>query len=164
MARIYLHTGSNLGNRLENLKKAIFFIKTQIGSIDKISSIYQTAAWGIEKQPPFLNQALEISSDLSPLETLERIATIEKHMGRKKIIKWGERIIDIDILFYEDQIIQSKTLSIPHPEIQNRKFVLVPLAEIGPEFIHPVLKLSTSDLLKNCKDPLAVKKFTESEQ
>lgn len=149
---IYLLLGSNMDNRLSNLEEA----KTQLGGVIASSSIYITAAWGNEKQPDFYNQVIKIDSKLSPQALLEDILKVEKNIGRVRLEKWGPRIIDIDILFYKADIINTSTLTIPHPEIQNRRFALTPLAELAPSLVHPVLKKTVVQLLEECKDPLPV--------
>jgi 2-amino-4-hydroxy-6-hydroxymethyldihydropteridine diphosphokinase len=149
---MFLLLGSNLGDRLANLDEA----KRQLGNVVASSSVYETAAWGNTNQGSFLNQVVQIDSKLSPENLLKRIQDIETSMGRKRLEKWGPRLIDIDILFYGNQIINSDNLIVPHPEIQNRRFALTPLAEIAPSFLHPVLKKTISTLLKECKDPLPV--------
>ena len=162
MNKAYLLIGGNMGNREDNLVKAKQLIVIHCGSISKQSSLYETAAWGKTDQPAFLNQALEIITTLNAKQLIRRILKIEKSMGRVRKEKLGPRIIDIDILFYEDEVHDLKFLKIPHPEIQNRRFALVPLAEINPELIHPVLKKKIVRLLKDCTDKLEVKRITES--
>ena len=157
----YLLIGGNLGNRKENLLKATSFINEQCGILTRSSSIYETAAWGITDQPPFLNQALEISTSLSARQLLRKILKIEKEMGRIRKEKLGPRIIDIDILLFEKEIHDLLFLKIPHPEMQNRRFVLTPLAEINSELQHPVLKKSIAQLLEECPDNLEVKKIAD---
>lgn len=156
MKGIYLLLGSNLGNSKEILDHAVSEIEHDIGDIINTSSIYKTKAWGMEDQPDFLNQVVEIESSFSPEVLLEKVNKIEEKLGRVRLIKWQARIIDIDILYYGNVIIKSKHLVIPHPENENRNFVLAPMAEIAPDFIHPVLKLPQKKLLKNSKDDLAV--------
>jgi len=156
MKGIYLLLGSNLGNRNEMLSTAQEHIERQIGVVIKTSSVYQTKAWGIENQADFLNQVLEIETDLSPKNVLDQILQIEKEMGRIRYQKWGSRVIDIDILYFGDEIIETEELKIPHPENQNRNFVLAPMAEIAPNFIHPLLNLSQEQLLHRCSDKLEV--------
>jgi len=152
---IYLLLGSNMDDRKSNLEEA----KMQLGGVIASSSIYITAAWGNEKQPDFYNQVIKIDSRLSPQALLEDILKVEKNIGRVRLEKWGPRIIDIDILFYKADIINTSTLTIPHPEIQNRRFALTPLAELAPSLVHPVLKKTIVQLLEECKDPLPVKRL-----
>lgn len=159
MDTAYLLTGGNLGNRKENLSKAIELINEHCGTVVKSSSLYETAAWGMTEQPSFLNQVLEISTSLSAKQLIRKILKIEKMMGRVRKEKLGPRIIDIDILFYENEIHDLSFLKIPHPEIQNRRFVLVPLAEINPELQHPVLNKTIAELLEECPDNLEVRKY-----
>jgi len=153
---IYLLLGSNLGNRNELLKTAIKLITLHLGEVLGTSKLYETAPWGISDQPAFLNQVVKINSSLLPEDMLAKIQFIETNMGRIRHEKWGERKIDIDILYYNDLVYNSSELKIPHPEILNRKFTLIPLAELSPEFTHPVLHLSNSELLAKCDDLLQV--------
>ena len=138
MNKAYLLTGGNMGNREENLAMArTTYQRTNAADIKAISSIYETAAWGKTDQPSFLNQALEIDTDLKPRQLLRQLLKIEKQMGRVREEKYGPRMIDIDILFFNDEIHNYPLLKIPHPEMQNRRFVLVPLAEICPGLYSP---------------------------
>ncbi len=155
----YLLLGSNIGNSHEQLLAAKKNIATFIGDITASSSMYSTAAWGNTDQADFLNQILLIETDLAASKLLRSILIIEKNMGRVRTMKNAPRIIDIDILFFNNDIIQAKKLTIPHPEIQNRKFVLTPLAELSPNFVHPSLKKTINQLLIECKDPLNVQKI-----
>jgi len=161
MSKAYLLTGGNLGDRKENLSKAIELINEQCGRVTRSSSLYETAAWGITDQPSFLNQALEVSTSLNAKQLMRRILKVEKIMGRVRKEKFGPRIIDIDILFFENEIHDLSFLKIPHPELQNRRFVLVPLVEIDPELLHPVLKKTVAELLEECPDNLEVTKITD---
>ena len=161
MNSAYLLIGGNLGNRIENLTKAISAIEKDIGKIIKVSAIYQTASWGITDQPDFLNQVLLVTTKFSAAETMQIILSVENKMGRIRTLKNASRIIDIDILFFNDEIINSRLLTIPHPEIQNRKFVLIPLNEIAPQLLHPVFKQSIQNLLSTSKDKLEVKPLTD---
>jgi len=161
MSTAYLLTGGNLGNRKNNLLKATSLITEQCGTITRSSSIYETAAWGITDQPSFLNQVVEISTPLNARQLLRKILKIEKEIGRVRKEKLGPRIIDIDILLFENEIHDLLFLKIPHPEMQNRRFVLTPLAEIDPELQHPVLKKSVAQLLEECPDNLEVKKIAD---
>ena len=145
-----------MGDRKHALQKALTLIEQNCGNIISLSSIYETAAWGKADQPSFFNQVMEIQTDLLPRQLLRRILKIETRIGRIREERYGPRIIDIDILFYNDEVHNYPLLKIPHPEIQNRRFVLVPLAEIAPDFIHPVLKKSILELLAICPDKLEV--------
>jgi 2-amino-4-hydroxy-6-hydroxymethyldihydropteridine diphosphokinase len=160
MSTAHLLIGGNLGNRKENLSKAVSLITEQCGSLTRSSSIYETEAWGKTDQPSFLNQALEISTSLNARQLLRKILKIEKEMGRTRMEKLGPRIIDIDILLFGNEIHDLRFLKIPHPEMQNRRFVLVPLAEIDPTLQHPVLKKTTAELLEECPDNLQVSKVS----
>ncbi|MBS1600158.1 MAG: 2-amino-4-hydroxy-6-hydroxymethyldihydropteridine diphosphokinase [Bacteroidetes bacterium] len=161
MNKIYLLIGGNEGNRFSYLKQAITNIEIFCGELLKTSSIYETAPWGKTDQDLFLNQALLIQSALDPVSTMNTVLEIEKKMGRKRIEKYGSRIIDIDILFFNNEIVNIPQLKIPHPEIQNRRFVLTPMNEIAPTFMHPVLRKTVHELLEECPDQLAVKKIIE---
>ncbi len=156
MNKAYLLTGGNLGNRAQSLATARLYIEQQCGNITKTSSLYETAAWGKKDQPSFLNQVLEIQTALTPRRLLRKILNIEKQIGRIRTEKYGPRIIDIDILLFNTEIHNYSLLKIPHPELQNRRFVLVPLAEIAPSVTHPVFKKSIKELLAICPDKLEV--------
>lgn len=155
----YLLLGSNLGNREKCLTDALGLLAERVGEVLLTSSVYETAAWGKTDQPNFLNIAVKIETVLNPLQLLETVLTIEADLGRVRYEKWGSRLIDIDIILYGEEVIAlGDQLQIPHPEMQNRKFVLLPMAEIAPNFIHPVLKRSISELLVNLDDNLEVLK------
>jgi 2-amino-4-hydroxy-6-hydroxymethyldihydropteridine diphosphokinase len=149
---IYIGLGSNLGNRLENIRKAIELMKEQGIEIVKESSIYETEPMGYKEQGWFLNSVVKGKTELSPKTLWKRLEKIEKLMGREREIKWGPRIIDLDILFYGDKILNGKELQIPHSELHKRRFVLVPLEEIAPELVHPIFKKTVSELLRDLKD------------
>jgi 2-amino-4-hydroxy-6-hydroxymethyldihydropteridine diphosphokinase len=157
---IFLLLGSNVGDRPGQLSMAIDLIEKEIGKTIVMSKIYETAPWGKADQPHFLNRAIEIESQFSPHELLNKVKSIEQTLGRTRLEKWGERSIDIDIIYFEDKIIDSSHLVIPHPHIAERRFVLTPLVEISPEFVHPLLKKSNTELLMECKDTLDVTAFT----
>ncbi len=159
MNKLYLLLGSNMGNSKTQLSKANAHIKKQIGSINRQSYMYATAAWGNTKQPDFLNQIIIVETNLSAGQTMQTILNIEKKMGRIRTVKNAPRIIDIDILFFNKEIIDEDQLSIPHPQIQNRRFVLIPLNQLSPNLKHPVLKKTVHQLLLHCTDTLNVKKF-----
>lgn len=159
MNKTYLLLGSNLGNSFVQLSKALVHIEKQIGRINRRSGLYTTAAWGNTKQPHFLNQVIIVETTLTALETMQAILQIEKKMGRVRTLKNAPRIIDIDILFFNKDIIDLEQLTIPHPQIQNRRFVLVPLNQLSPNLRHVVLKKSVHQLLMHCPDKLNVKKF-----
>lgn len=159
MNEVFLLTGGNIGDRMDFLQKAKKTIEKRCGRVLKQSSVYETAAWGMENQEAFLNQVLKIETLLSPDELLKSILEIEEELGRKRELKYGPRTIDIDILFFNDEIIDRQGLKIPHPQLQNRRFVLIPLNEIGSEKIHPIFQKNISQLLAECPDPLAVNKF-----
>jgi 2-amino-4-hydroxy-6-hydroxymethyldihydropteridine diphosphokinase len=163
MNRVYLHTGSNLGQREANLQLANKLITKEIGAIRQASRLYSTAAWGIEDQPDFLNQALEVGTTLRPGQVLEAIGRIEQQMGRIRIVKWGQRLIDIDILFYNHLVINRADLKIPHPELQNRNFVLAPLLEIAPGLKHPIFQKTIRELASICGDTLNANLYREKE-
>ena len=156
----YLLLGGNLGNREANLKKAIELLNDKIGKVIAISSLYETAAWGKTDQPAFLNQAVALQTNLSALEVLDLALSIEQELGRVRKDKWGERLIDIDLILFGNEIINiPDKLQVPHPHMQDRKFVMEPLAEIAPEVIHPVLGETILSISRNIDDPLEVKKL-----
>jgi len=160
MNKAYLLTGGNIGERESFLAKARQLLQDQCGEITQVSSLYETAAWGNTEQAAFLNQALELQTRLNARQLIRRILKIEKNIGRVREEKYGPRIIDIDILLFNDEIADLAFLKIPHPEMQNRRFVLMPMNEIAAEIIHPVLKKTIAQLLTECPDPLEVKKYS----
>lgn len=158
MNLVYLLIGGNLGDKEGNLLQAKQQINALCGAIIKSSSIYETAAWGITEQPDFLNQVILIETLLQPIELLSTLLQIEKTAGRERKEKFGPRVIDIDILFYNNLVVSSPDLEIPHPRIAERRFVLTPLVEIASDFIHPLLKKSLFELLEKTTDHLPVYK------
>ncbi len=158
MNNSYLLLGSNMGDSNHQLKKAIQLIEQKIGKVTRKSGLYQTAAWGNTNQPDFLNQVIIVKTKLSAPDLLECILQIEESLGRIRTIKNAPRVIDIDILFFNKDIISEKNLAVPHPEIANRKFVLIPMNELSPNFKHPISKKSMHQLLLACIDKLNVKK------
>jgi 2-amino-4-hydroxy-6-hydroxymethyldihydropteridine diphosphokinase len=156
---VYLLLGSNLGDRNKFINEALVEIDRRIGKIFIKSAVYETEAWGKEDQPGFLNIAVGLSTILTPLAVLEAALQIELDLGRIREEKWGSRLIDIDIILFGDKIIkEGDKLQIPHPHMQDRKFVLAPLAEIAPDQVHPVLKLTIMEILERLSDNLAVSK------
>jgi len=162
MALTYLSIGGNLGYRFSNLARARLLIEENIGRIDLKSSVYETEPWGFVHKNLFLNQIVGVRTLLSPFEILSEIKKIETVMGRKRTGKerYEGRRIDIDILFYNNEIIDTAELTVPHPEMTKRKFVLIPLAEIATTKIHPVLNKTVDDLLRECQDNGEVKKVS----
>jgi 2-amino-4-hydroxy-6-hydroxymethyldihydropteridine diphosphokinase len=156
----YLLIGGNQGDRLARLATARDLITNAGGQILLASALYETAAWGKTDQPDFLNQALKVATEEDAPAWLLTLLDIEGKIGRRRQEKYGPRIIDIDILFFNNSIIHEPQLTIPHPEIRNRRFALVPMEEIAPSLIHPVLHKTIRQLLAECTDPLAVKQFT----
>jgi 2-amino-4-hydroxy-6-hydroxymethyldihydropteridine diphosphokinase len=162
MANAYLFTGSNMGNRLQNIEQASALIAELAGIVKKKSAIYETEAWGNTNQEDFLNQALLVETTLSPEALLEKVLWVETKIGRQRLVKWEPRIIDIDILLYDDVIFSSVDLIIPHPYLHERRFTLTPLTEIAPDIVHPVLKKTIFQLLQACTDTLAVKLYNHA--
>jgi 2-amino-4-hydroxy-6-hydroxymethyldihydropteridine diphosphokinase len=152
MTTAYLLTGSNLGQREEFLQKALEQISLRAGRCSGVSSLYETAPWGKTDQPSFLNQAIELETSLSPQELLNVLLEIELELGRTRQEKYGPRTIDIDILLYGNEVIQEPQLQIPHPQLGNRRFALLPLLELAPELAHPVTGISIKALLDQCPD------------
>ncbi len=157
--KVILLLGSNVGNKIELLKLAQNHIQNKVGNVKISSSIYITGSWGPIPQDDFLNQIIIVETIFPPKIILQKILQIETILGRKRVEKYGPRTIDIDILFYQRKIINSTELNIPHLQIQNRNFVLTPLVELIPNFIHPVLNESLKNLKDNLKDNLKVEKW-----
>ena len=142
---VYLALGTNLGDRSTNLRAAFKAMSPEIKVIVE-SKVYETPPWGYEDQPAFLNMAVKGETVLKPESLLKRLKQLEVQLGREQSFRWGPRLIDIDILFYDDLILESESLTIPHPRLHERAFVLVPLADIAPDFVHPVLKETIKEL------------------
>jgi 2-amino-4-hydroxy-6-hydroxymethyldihydropteridine diphosphokinase len=156
---VILGLGGNMGNRLHQLGRAQELISKQLGAIVKCSSLYETAAWGNTDQPNFINQVVLIKTPFTPMMVIQRCLQIEKQLGRRREVKWGPRIIDIDILLYNNIKLNTQDLQIPHPQLHERRFVLEPLVEIMPHHKHPSLGRTFSELLKHCADDLPVTLF-----
>ncbi|RVU25052.1 2-amino-4-hydroxy-6-hydroxymethyldihydropteridine diphosphokinase [Sandaracinomonas limnophila] len=156
----YISLGGNIGNTLEIFQNALLAIEKKLGKIIQKSSIYQTAAWGKEDQNDFLNQVILIETSFDAKKLLDSLLTIELLFERKRIERWGPRTLDLDLLSFDNQIENSESLVLPHPRIQERKFILVPLAELNPNWVHPMLRKSVSELLDNCADQLKVKRIS----
>lgn len=160
MNTVYLLTGGNVGNRQQYLQHSVHLIEEACGEITRRSALYETAAWGKTDQAPFLNQALELNTVMPAESLIKTVLQIEHQIGRIRAEQYGPRSIDIDILLFNSEIIQLPGLTVPHPQMANRRFALVPLAEIAPGFTHPVLQQTIARLLLNCPDALPVKKFS----
>ena len=163
MNTVYLLLGSNEGERLQWLYDALAQLD-QFGLFADLSPVYETAAWGLEDQPPFLNVALCLQTKLSAEELLKAIQAIELNLGRQRELKWGQRTLDIDILFYNDVVMDAEELKIPHPHLQDRRFALTPLNDIAPDLMHPVLKQTIATLLEVCPDQLAAVPYEDGEE
>jgi 2-amino-4-hydroxy-6-hydroxymethyldihydropteridine diphosphokinase len=160
MNKVFFGLGTNLGNRKANLRKAIEMIGEHIGKVLKSSSIYETAPWGFDSEDDFLNMVVLVETTLTPLELMKKIVTIESMLGRERNQdRYSSRIIDIDILLYDDLILNENGLKIPHPLMHERRFVLVPLNELAPELIHPVKGKSIRVLLEECRDRSEINKL-----
>ena len=163
MIKLYILLGGNLGDKQQVFSDARARLSQQVGTITSQSAVYETEPWGFESDDIFWNQAIEISTKLFPEEVLKQTQQIESELGRiRKTSQYDSRIIDIDILFYGDQVIELENLIVPHPRIQERKFALVPLCEIAPELIHPVFQKSMQQLLEECTDLLKVEIVTDT--
>jgi len=155
----YLLLGSNMGDRAAHLQQAQQLLAATAGEIVAASACYETAAWGLEDQPAFLNQALAIRTILAAPALLAACLATEQHAGRERHQRWAARTLDVDILLYGDAIIQTPTLTVPHPALPGRRFALTPLVEIAPQLVHPQLGQTIAELLASCPDLLAVTKW-----
>jgi 2-amino-4-hydroxy-6-hydroxymethyldihydropteridine diphosphokinase len=147
MSTAYIGIGSNLGKRRENCLRAIESIERKGILVTRKSSLYETEPWGVKDQPPFLNMSIEVETDLNPLELFSVLKDIERQQGREESVRWGPRVIDLDILLYDDIVMKEERLTIPHPLLHERGFVLIPLNEIAPNVMHPLLRLNVHELL-----------------
>lgn len=147
---VHIGIGSNLGNRQDNCREAIRQLSLRGVTIVKASSMIETEPWGVPDQPPFINMAIEAETDNVPDRLCAILKDIEMQMGRTESVRWGPRVIDLDILFYDDMVLDAPELKIPHPHLHERPFVLIPLAEIAPERVHPVFKKSVRELCDRC--------------
>jgi 2-amino-4-hydroxy-6-hydroxymethyldihydropteridine diphosphokinase len=163
MATVYLGLGSNLGDRKQNLSQALGLLSTHV-MIEKASSVYETEPVGYKPQPLFLNAVCRISTELNPKQLLRLAKKIEAKLGRKPGFPNAPRSIDIDILFYDEEVLSSKELTIPHPRVTERAFVLVPLAEIAPNLIHPGSRKTVRELLADLGAVTSVRRWAEAEQ
>lgn len=153
----FIGVGSNLGEPAQNIERAKILLSTISGiKFLQSSSIYETEPWGVKDQPKFANTVWSVETELTPTNLFLALKQIENAMGRKKVLRYGPRIIDLDILFYDNLIYQDTNLTIPHPKIQERSFVLFPLCELAGDFIHPLYNVSISTLKNNLKDLLGI--------
>ena len=163
MNKVYLILGGNMGKRDEVMFHALRKIDRQLGKIVLQSGIFETAAWGYENQPAFYNCVVEITTEKSAREVLEKVLSIENQIGRvRSEAQWQERLIDIDILFFNDSVLEESDLKIPHPLLHKRKFTLVPLHEIAANLVHPILQKSIAELLADCDDKLDTRKVLDA--
>jgi 2-amino-4-hydroxy-6-hydroxymethyldihydropteridine diphosphokinase len=159
---IYLLLGANLGDRVATLKQATNLINDRVGVVVQESALYETAAWGVTDQPSFLNQVLAVETELKPEELLRQTQAIEQELGRVRLERWGARVIDIDVLYYDQLVWQTTMLTVPHPYLHQRRFTLVPLADIAPDFVHPILGKTNQELLTEVTDSGQVVEYVAS--
>ena len=156
---VFLQLGSNLGTRELLLREALLLIEKKVGTVQAASKIYESTSWGVKSERNYLNQIIKIKTKLLASDVLSRILIIEEELGRVRVKKWGDRLIDIDILFYNNEIIENTSLYVPHKYMHERMFVLVPLNEIAPEKIHPRYNKTVKVLMKECVDTELVQEY-----
>ena len=156
---IFLGLGSNQGDRELNLKNSIKLLNSRVGKVLNTSGIYESEPWGVKNQNYFLNQVIEIETHIDPNDLLNICKNIEYDMGRKPEIRWGKRVIDIDILYYQSKIINQENLIIPHKLMHERKFVMIPLNDLNENHLHPILKITNKEILNKCIDSCNVKYY-----
>ena len=156
---VYLQLGSNLGDIVSYLTQAKKYIAIEVGKILKTSNLYESESWGVIDQPEYINEIIKIETELNPEALLLNILDIEKRIGRKREYKWSARVIDIDIIFYNNIIINNTNLTIPHKHMHERNFVLFPLNEIASEYVHPILNKKVKELLCSCRDLTKIEKY-----
>ena len=156
---IFLGLGSNQGDRELNLKNSIKLLNSRAGKVLNISRIYESEPWGVKDQSYFLNQVIEIETHIDPIDLLNICKNIEYDMGRNPEIRWGKRVIDIDILYYQSRVINQKKLIIPHKLMHERKFVMIPLNDLNENHLHPILNITNKEILNNCIDSCKVKYY-----
>ena len=159
LTTIYLLLGSNLGDCVAIMQTAVVRIGERVGEVTRASALYETAPWGGIEQPVFLNQVLEVSTALAPEEVLRIALELEHEAGRVRYQRWGARHLDVDILYFGQKIMDTPRLTVPHPRLHERRFTLVPLTEIAPNFVHPVLGITNAKLLELCLDQETVTLF-----
>ena len=156
---VFLQLGGNLGNREQLLKDAILAVENRVGNIIDLSKVYESAPWRVEGQNNYLNQIIKVKTTLLAREVLSTVLNIEKQLGRIRLEKWGERLIDIDIIFYNNSIIETPELCVPHKHLHERMFVLTPLCDIASKMVHPKYNKTIEELLQECNDTELVKEY-----